>query len=183
MMRHLQRIWPVARRYPLDAVCSILSIIFLLTSAVLWFRLHSLEKAQQARQEELDKVVATMISAPQLRQELAFAQQTIQRIADNLTDEDSLVANTNYFLTLADRYEVHLDPPRSFNTAPSETGMSYKKIPFGLKVSGTFPQVAAFIHAVETGPRISNITYFSFQKPAGAAQVTVELNVDLLGKK
>lgn len=182
-MRQLQRLWSAAFRYPFYGICSALSILFALSSAVLWLRLHSLTNAQQERQRELDAVVATLISAPQLRQELAFAQQTIQRITESLTSDESLVANTNYFLALAEQYEVQLDGPRSMNTAPSESGTGYKKIPFGLKVTGTYPQVAAFIHAVETGPRLSNVTYFSFRKPAGSSLVAVDLNVELLGKR
>ncbi|MEO7414690.1 MAG: type 4a pilus biogenesis protein PilO [Opitutaceae bacterium] len=183
MIRPFQRLWPLARRYPFSGICAALSVFLALASVLLWLRLHSLTAAQPTRQAEGDAVTATLISAPQLRQELAFAQQTIQRITDNLTSEESLAANTNYFLDLAERCEVRLDPPRSFNTAPPETGTGYKKIPFGLRVSGTFPQLAAFIHAVETGPRLSNISYFVFRKPAGSSQVVLELNVDLLGKK
>ncbi|MEO6567681.1 MAG: type 4a pilus biogenesis protein PilO [Opitutaceae bacterium] len=140
-------------------------------------------EAQQKKQGDLDAVVAILISAPQLRQELAFAQRTIQQITESLTNEESVVANTNYFLDLADQHEVRLENLRSYSTAPTDSGLGYKKVPFGFKVIGTFPQVAAFIQTVETGPRLSNITFFSFRKTAGASSISVDISVDLLGKK
>ena len=118
-----------------------------------------------------------------MRQELSFARETIQRITANLASEDNVADNTNYFYNMEEPSKAHVESFRPFNTLPPETGVPYKRIPFGLKVSGTFTQVASFIHAVETGPRLSAITYFSFRKQAGTSLVTVDFNVDLLGTR
>ena len=182
-MSRLTHLWGLARRYPFCGVCGIASLVFLLGSLLLWARLHTLSKVQHARQIEGEAVQATLISAPQLRQELAFVQQTMQRITQNLSTEDDLAVNINYFYDMEGPSKARVDDIRPFNSPAPDTGVAYKRIPFGLKVSGTFPQVAAFLHAVETGPRPCAITYFSFRKRPGTATIVVEFNVDLLGSR
>lgn len=183
MMRRFHQIWPLVRRYPFCGFCVAVGIVFAIITPLLWLRLNSLTAIQRNKQAEADAVQATLISAPQLRQELAFARQTVQRIAENLVSEESLVANQNYFLDMAEACGAQLEPVRSYNTPPPETGADYKRVPFGLRASGTFSQLAAFVHAVETGPRLANINAFRFVKIPGSPLVTLDLTVDLLGKR
>lgn len=183
MNRPLKNLWPLARQYPFCGICAVLSVVFALGSVILWWRMHSLSKLQHARQVEGEAVQATLISAPQLRQELAFVRQTMQRITDNLASEENLADNTNYFYNMEEISKAHVEDLRNFNIPPPDTGTPYKRIPFGVRVTGTFTQVASFIHAVETGPRLSAITYFSFRKRPGTSLVVADFNVDLLGKR
>lgn len=183
-MRPFQNLWQLARQYRFCGICAVLSVAFAIGSLALWVRLRSLSKLQHARQVEGEAVQATLISAPQLRQELAIVRQTTQRITDNLASEEALSDNINYFYNMEETSRARLeDTPRQFNVPPPDTGVPYKRIPFGVRVTGTFTQVASFVHAVETGPRLSAITFFSFRKRAGTSLVVADLNVDLLGKR
>jgi Tfp pilus assembly protein PilO len=182
MIRRLRQFWPLVRRYPFFGSCAVLSVLFALSAIGLSVRLHTLSGIHQKKLAEANIVQATLRSKPELLKELEFVRQTLQRISENLAKDESLLANQNYFLDMAERCEARLNLS-SFNTPPPDTGTEYVRIPFGLKASGTYAQVAAFIHALETGPRVSNITAFSFQRVPGTSNVTVDLNVDLLGKR
>lgn len=183
MTRRFQNLWPLARQYPFCGICAVLIVVFAIGSLVLWLRMHSLAKLQHARQAEGEAVQATLISAPQLRQELAFVRQTMQRITENLASEENLADNTNYFYNMEETSKARVEDLRNFNIPPPDTGIPYKRIPFGVRVTGSFTQVASFVHAIETGPRLSAITYFGFRKRPGTSLVVADLNVDLLGKR
>jgi Tfp pilus assembly protein PilO len=183
MMRRFQNLWPLAREYPFCGICAAMSVAFAIGSLVLWVRMNALSKLQHARQVEGEAVQATLISAPQLRQELALVQHTLKRITDNLASEENLADNINYFYNMEETSKAHLEDLRPFNIPVPDTGTPYRRIPFGIRVSGSYAQVAAYIHAVETGPRLSTITYFSLRKRPGTSFVVADFNVDLLGKR
>lgn len=182
-MIRLYQIRALVRRYPFCGGCAALSVLLIIFSVGLWFHVRSLAVLQRKRQVEGEAVQLTLIAGPQLRQELAFVRQINQRIADSLISEENLADNVNYFYKIEEESEARLDDLHAFNAPPPDTDSPYKKIPFGLKVSGTFAQVAAFIHAVETGPRLVSINHFSFRKRAGTTLIVADLNLDLLGKK
>jgi Tfp pilus assembly protein PilO len=182
MIRGFQQLWALARRFQFLGICAALSFVFAIGAAGLSVRLHRLSGIHKALETEASAMQATFRSKPQLLEELDFVRQTVRRITDNLAKDESRIANSNYFYDMADECEVRL-ALSPFNTPPPDTGVDYVRIPFGLRASGTYSQLAAFIHAVETGPRISNITSFSFQRVAGSPLLTVDFNVDLLGKR
>jgi Tfp pilus assembly protein PilO len=182
MMRRLQHLWPLAKQYPFLGICASLSVIFGIGAIGFSVRLHTLSVVQRQKQKEANAIEANLRSAPQLRQELDFVRQTMRKISGNLTKEESRIANQNYFHEMAEGCGIPLTVS-PYNAPPPDTGADYIRIPFGLKATGTYSQLAAFIHAVETGQRISSITSFSFQKVAGSPVLTLNLGVDLLGKK
>jgi Tfp pilus assembly protein PilO len=183
MIRHLSELVALAKRYPFRGFCLALSTILLDTSVILWIHLRTLTALQHKKQTEGEAVTATLISGPQTRDELAYAKETTRRIASTLITEENLTDNVNYFYKLEEISKAHLDDLRPLNVPSSEAGTLYQRIPFSLKASGTFPEVAAFIQALETGPRLAAINSFSFRKRVGGPLVVVDLNLDLLGKK
>ena len=183
MIRQLQQLWPLARRYPFCGVCAGLSVLLLLGSIATTVWMRSLTKSHRARQAESRAVQATLVSAPQLQQELAFVRQITQRINSTLVSDDNLADNSLYFYNMEEVSHARVEALRNYNVGAPDTGVPYKRVPFGLTVSGTFTQVATFIHAIETGPRLSAITYFSLRRRAGTPLIVAEISVDLLGKR
>lgn len=160
-----------------------LGLIAVIGSFMCWYQLRTLNALQQKRQKEGEAVIATVISGPQTRDELAFAKATTERIAQLLIVEENLTDNLNYFYKMEETSKAHLDDLRPLNVIPPEGGIPYQRIPFSLKVSGTFSEVAAFVQAIETGPRLAAVNSFSFHKRAGGPFITADLTVDLLGKR
>lgn len=183
MNRRLRQLRTFIRQYPFSGICTALSVFFLVGTLVLSLQVNSLSKSQIERQTEVDAVVANLISTTQLQQELAFARQTMERVEAALVNLQNLPENMIYFESLQDTTGATVEEVRPYSALPVGAAAGYKRVPFNLKVSGTFPQVLAFLRAVESGPRLAAITHFSFKKRAGGSVVSVDLSVDLLGRK
>jgi Tfp pilus assembly protein PilO len=182
MIRRLSELVQLGKKHPFCGVCAMLSIFAVIFSLIGWHQLRRLTVLQRKRQSDGEAIIATLNSAPQTRDELAFAKASIQQISNALIIEENLTDNVNYFYNIEGASMAHLDDLRALNVVPSDLGVFYQKIPFSLKVSGTFTEVAAFLQAIETGPRLASINSFSFRKRTGGPLVTADLTLDLLGK-
>ncbi len=174
----------LARRHPFCAWCFALIVPLCIASMVLSQMQESLGIRQRASQAQGEAVLAALVSGQPLRQELAAARQTTRKIQDNLVSETSLAENLWYFYKIEEQTKAHIDDLRPLNAITSDLSGLYKKVPFGLRVSGSTAQVLDFILAVETGPRLANITTLRLARRAGnAAVLGADMNLDLLAKK
>jgi Tfp pilus assembly protein PilO len=173
-----------ARRHPLSALCA---GICLICAGVCWYiygNMKWLELEHRQLSQDGDLAVASMISGPSVRQELAASREATRRIEDNLVVEDNLAENLWYFYKIEQQTKVHIAELRSQNSLISNSRAYYRRVPFTLRVTGTYEQTAAFLYAIETGPRLANITSLSFRRTDPASvTVILEINVELLGKK
>lgn len=177
-----RRFWQFGRIYPFCAICCVISSIFLLISIVLWFQNRTLTVIQHQKQIEGEAVRATLISAPQLRQELIFTAQTTGRISQNIIADENLAEYVNYFYKMEEHSGARLEEFNPLVVAATDNDSAYRRVPFNLRASGSYAQVAAFIHEIETGARPASITFFSFRRrgPAGST-VALDMNLDMLG--
>lgn len=172
-----------ARRHRFGAACAAVSVILAIASAALLKYHHSLSGIHRKKQAEGEAVVATLRSAPQLRDELAFARETNSRIESNLASESNLEGNVEYFYRMEEQTKAHLDEVRALSQMASGDP-NYRRLPFSLRASGSYGQLAGLIHAIETGPRLVNVTQFGMRRRgATSSLVTLEISLDLLGKK
>jgi hypothetical protein len=173
-----------ARRHPLSALCGLICVICAL---ICWYvrgnmKWLELEHKQVIQYGDLD--LASMISGPSVRQERLAALEVTRRIEDNLVIEDNLAENLWYFYKVEQQTKAHIAELRPVNSMVSDSRSFYRRVPFAVKVTGTFEQAGAFLYAIETGPRLSNITSLSLRRSEpGSLQVILEFNVELLGKK
>jgi|SRR5882724_819924 len=175
--------FPLMRRHPFGAVCVVLSVVAAGVSWFLWQQVGELEAAHYVRSKEGESMLTTLVSGPLLRQELSMVRGYTRRIEDHLVTEDNRSENFSYFYAIEEQSKARITELRQLSAPPPDGGAQYKRIPYSVKVSGTFPQVAAFLQAVETGPRLSTITAFSFRRQApSSALLTLDLSVVLLGK-
>jgi Tfp pilus assembly protein PilO len=173
----------LGQKFPFCMGCCIASAVLILISGILWFQNRSLGADQKGRQAEGEAVLATLASAAELKQELAFARRTTQRIAENLDEDDGVTSYAKYFYKMEES-GARIDEFNVLVAPAPEDDSSYKRVPFNIRVRGTYAQVAAFVHAVESGPRLANITYFSFKRrSSGSSEIVLDLNLDLLGKR
>jgi Tfp pilus assembly protein PilO len=174
----------VARRNPLSVLCASVCII---CGLICWY-IHGnmkwldLEHKQLAQEGEL--AVASLISGPSVRQELAASREVTRRIDDNLVVEDNLAENLWYFYKIEQQTKVHILEMRPLNALLSDSRSLFKRIPFSIRASGTYEQTAGFLHAIETGPRLANVTSLNYRRSEpGSLSVILDMNVELLGKK
>jgi Tfp pilus assembly protein PilO len=173
-----------ARRHPLSAVCA---AVCALCAACCWYiftnmKWLELEHKQVMQDSDLD--LASMISGPSVRQELAASREITRRIEDNLVVEDNLAENLWYFYKIEQQTKAHLAELRPLNSIVSDSRAFYRRIPFSIRVTGTYEQVASFLNAIETGPRLANITEMNMRRADVASPlIMLDLSVELLGKK
>jgi Tfp pilus assembly protein PilO len=169
------------RRYPLCAVCAALTILAGGAAYYLRGQNAELELAQKDRAKEGEAMLDLLVGGTAQRQELAHVQEIAKRIEDNLVMEDNLAENLGYFYKLEEQTRVRLTELNPLSSPPGDTAPLFKRIPYTLNATGTYEQVAAFLLALETGPRLINITSFNYARTATG--LSLELSLELLGKK
>ena len=174
------------RRYPLSAICAILTVVLGFAVWTPSFGLldqnRELEREREARNKEWEAMLSLLVGGSTQRQELAAAREATRRIEDNLLVEANLAENLWYFYKLEEQTKARLPELHQLSSPPTDTSPLFKRIPYTLRVNGTYEQVAGFLQALETGPRLVKITSFNFAR-SGAAGFALDLSVELLGKK
>lgn len=180
----MSRLIELIRRFPYGTGC-LLATLGLGVAA--WFlNGHNgvLRIQLEARAREGEDMLATLISGSTLRQELANVREYVRRIEDNLLIETNLAENTWYFFKLEEQTRVSLPELHQLSSPPSDQQPLFKRIPYTLRVTGTHEQVASFLLALETGPRLVKIVSFSFsRRDASGNALALDLSLELLGKK
>ena len=178
------QLFGLMRRNIFGAACSILSLLLAAGIWVLRQDLHSREIENRERSQEFAAMLATQRSGPLIRQELAHAQEIVQRIESNLVIEKNLAENLWYFYKIDPESKDILTSLRPLNPEPSSEGSEYKLVPFALTLAGTYEQVASYLLQLETGPRLALVRSFSFRRQRlGLPGLTLTLEIKVLGKR
>jgi Tfp pilus assembly protein PilO len=172
------------RRHPLSALCGTICVICAIVCWYVYGNLQWLNLEHKQILQDADLQMATMISGPSVRQERLAALEVARRIEDNLVVEDNLAENLWYFYKIEQQTKVHIAELRPTNSVVSDTKSLYRRVPFTIRVTGTYEQTASFLYAIETGPRLAYITSLTFRRTEpDLPLVILEMNVELLGKK
>lgn len=170
------------RRYPYGAACAFVS---LLLAGLIWHLRGSvadLDAVHRERAREGEAMLALLVGGSTQRQELALVRETVRRIEDNLLIETNLTENLWYFYKLEEQTKARLPGLHQLNSPPGDRSPLYKRIPYTVRVTGTYEQVGSFLLALETGPRLVAVTDFSYTSRDGT-NVSLDLSIELLGKK
>ncbi len=178
------------RRYPFCVTCTLLAIASAVASWFLWQEVQSLEEDRNARATDGEYMLSTRVSAKTLREDLAYVRDYTHRIEDNLAVVDNIVDNKGYFYKIEKQAGVSLNDLQQLPSPPPDTDSLYRRIPFSLKLAGGYSQLASFLRAIETGPRLANITSFSMRRGAlsnapdapPVPPLSLDLTVEFLGK-
>ena len=169
------------RRYPFAATCLFLIIGSGAGAYVLSGYIDTHEAARIERAKEGEAMLELLVSGSTQREELAAVREAARRIEDNLVIESNLAENHFYFYKFEEQSKARLPELHPLSSPLTDAASLYRRVPYSLRVSGTYEQVTAFLFAIETGPRLANITAFSFGRRAEG--VSLELSLELLGKK
>lgn len=173
------------RRWPYCVACGALALVLGGGASYWWsFNLAALKESVTRRTEEKDVGFVKLIGRANLEQRIAEVTVVTKLIEANLVDEGDLAANLGYFYGIEEQTKAQLPELHQVSSPTLESAGTFRRVPYGIRVLGSFEQVAGFLYTLETGPRLGRITSFSLSRadPAGQA-ITLDLNVDLLGKK
>ncbi len=174
----------LVRRYPQSAICLLLTIVLSGTAGILQGQIGELDVIQRERAREGEAMLELLVGGSTQRQELAAVHEVSRRIDDNLVVEDNLAENLWYFYKLEEQTRARLPELHQLSSPAGDKSTLYKRIPCTLRATGSFEQVAAFLLALETGPRLVNITAFSCARTGtGGSGLALDLSIELLGKK
>ncbi len=172
------------RRWPICIVCVVVTI----ASAVGWWllrdRITELHTVHAQRTKEGEAMLALLVGGSTQRAELEAVREATRRIEENLVVEANLAENLWYFYKLEEQTKARLPELHQLSSPTTDKSPLYRRVPYSLRIAGGYDQVAAFLLALETGPRLVKITNFNFARaePTGSA-MALDLSVELLGKR
>lgn len=172
------------RRWPWCVACGAVTLGCAVGAWLLSAEIGVLEEIHRGRSKEGEAMLAQLVGGSTLRAELAAVRETVRRIEENLVVEANLAENLWYFYKLEEQTKARLPDLHQTNSPPADKSPLYRRVPYGLRVTGTYAQVAAFLLGLETGPRLVKITAFNYARsdPGGQA-LSLDLTVELLGKR
>jgi Tfp pilus assembly protein PilO len=176
----------LARRNPVTVLCAAICI---LCGCICWYIFGNMKWLEIERgqvTQDSDLALATMISGPSVRQERTAAMEVTRRIEQNLVVVDNLAENLWYFYKIEQQTKVRIAELRPENPILSDSKSPFMRVPFSIRVTGTYEQTAAFLYAIETGPRLAYIPSLMYRRvelETANPMVILEMNVQLLGKK
>jgi Tfp pilus assembly protein PilO len=172
------------RRFPFASGCVAVLCVSGVSAWFLWDDIDTQELARQDRAKEGEATLELLVGGSTQRQELAAVREATRRIEENLIVESNLADNQWYFYRIEEQTKSNLVELHPQSAPAVGDAALYKRIPYTLKVTGSFEQVAAYLLALETGPRLANITSFTFsRRDRDPNALALELSLELLGKK
>jgi Tfp pilus assembly protein PilO len=174
---------PLLRRWPYCVACF---LVIVACAGGVWFireKIQTLQQVHAERSQEGEAMLALLVSGSTQRAELDYVREATRRIEENLVVEANLPENLWYFYKLEEQTKARLEL-HQLNSPTSDKSPLYRRVPYTLRITGTYPQVAAFLLALETGPRLAKINSFSYARAdAAASTMALDLSLELLGKK
>ena len=180
----LDQLGHLLRRHTFCAMCAGVSLVLAVAIGFLWQWLAGLEIKYGERARAGDAMLSTLVTGPEIRRELAYVREAARRIEENLVGETNLAENLWYFYKFEEQTKARLSDLRQLSSTPIDSKSPYRLIPYKLRLTGAYEQVAGFLGGLESGPRLAVINSFSFRRrETGGPVVVLELDVGLLGKR
>jgi len=175
-----------AKRRPLLSVCVVVAVTLLL---ILYFRKDSISEAKIAL-EERDKVMRGLAlnikNAENLDQQTVVLRRVNTMIANSSLVVGDLALNQQVFLVLETEVGIKLLDIRPSTVRPlakNEAPDAYVPMPFTLTVSGSYPNIIAFIRRLERGPVLGRITSLAMSEAPQDTDYTINLSIELLARR
>jgi Tfp pilus assembly protein PilO len=170
------------RRAPLVAANVVILLILGVANYFLWQRQQDLNLQHTEVKRSGEAVMLSLAGQARVSGELVRVQDALKVIDQNLVAEGDLAENLGYFYQMETISHVRLSQLNQLNALPVQDGNPYKSIPFTLRASGSFAQIMAFLHAMETGPRLLRIKSFGLGRAElKTSALSLDLTVELLG--
>ncbi len=177
-------LWTLVRRWPWCVACGCATLGCAAGAWLLHDEIGVLEEVHRARSKEGEAMLSLLVGGSTLRAELAAVRETVRRIEENLVVEANLAENLWYFYKLEEQTKARLPELHQLSSPTTDKSPLYRRVPYSLRIAGTYGQVASFLLALETGPRLVKITGFNYARSdPGGQSLSLDLSVELLGKR
>ena len=183
MSLYFLQFYDLIRRYALVSSC--VAVLLLLGAANYYFldQRHMLAKQHEEARRYGESMLPVLASHSRLTAQVATTQEAVELIERNLVVESDLAENVGYFYKLETASRARLAQISQLNSQVLQ-GNPFKAVPFSMRVTGTYPQIIAFVRALETGPRLARIKDYDFTRgDAKTGALALDLTVELLGAK
>lgn len=182
----LQNLVNASQKHPVGLGCGLLSLVLLL---LIYIRSDKLTEAESQLAEAIatgQRLKTNINHSAQLLNQLESLTQSVLEIQQRTVQADDLAQNLQYYYKLETEAGVILTDLRQGNPILLPRGKkdppaAFLKVPYNVGVQGGFENVMVFLRKLEYGERFSNITLASL-RPSGSQNVTLNLNVELLGR-
>lgn len=172
------------RRWPYCAGCVVLIVLSVAGAWMLREKVLDLRTVHVQRTTEGEAMLSLLVGGSTQKQELEAVREAIRRIDENLVVEANLAENLWYFYKLEEQTKVKLPDLHQLSSPAADKSPLYKRVPYTLRVTGTYDQTAAFLQALETGPRLVKVMNFNYARAELTGSiVALDLTIELLGKK
>lgn len=171
----------VSRRNPVATVCLVLLVILGGADWFLWKRWGRLAVESERTRQEGEAMLLSLSSHARVQAQSAEAARALAYIDANLATEADLAGNLDYFYQIEKTTRIRLTNLSQLSSQPPTDKDAFLAIPFSLRLSGSYPQILAYLHALETGPRLVRVKNYRFSQ-ASADILTADLTVEMLGR-
>lgn len=181
MNAFLQWLLAVSRRNPIASCCLVLLVVLGGADWFLWKRWGRLAVETERTRQEGEAMLLSLSGHPRIQAQSTEATRALAYIDANLASEADLAGNLDYFYQIEKTTRVRLTNLSQLSSQPPAGEGAFIAIPFSLRLSGSYPQILSYLHALETGPRLARIKNYRFSQ-ASADALTADLTVEMLGR-
>ncbi len=184
MSLFLQQFLSLARRNPVAFTSIALIVLVGITDYFLWQRRNELAANYERKRLEGEALLLSLNGQARLTAQSAAVDEALAYIDKNLAIESDLAGNLDYFYQIEKSAKIRLGNLSQLSSQPTGGDEAYRAIPFSLRLTGTYPQVLAYLHELETGPRLIRVKYYRFSQTDATAVdgLSLDLTVEMLGR-
>ncbi len=180
----LQQFLSLARRYPLAVICLTVFLFLGTADYFLWKRRDQLVERDERTRLEGESMLLSLNGQARILAQSATIDEALAYIGKNLVVETDLAGNLDYFYQIEKIAKIRLTSLSQLSSQPSGDEEAYRAIPFSLRLNGPYPQILAYLHALETGPRLLRVKSYRFSQtdPTAADGLSLDLTIEMLGR-
>lgn len=182
-MTFFQQMLAAARRYPVAVFSLLLLLVLGGADWFLWTRRDALAVESERVRQDGEAMFLALGGHTRIQAQSAEATEALAYIDRNLATETDLAGNLDYFYQIEKATRVRLANLSQLSAQPAASPEAYLAIPFSLRLTGAYSQIFAYLHALETGPRLVRVKSYRFSQGGGNAEgLTLDLTVEMLGR-
>jgi len=182
MNTYLLQLRLFARNYPVAFTSLVLLLVLGGADWYLWKRWVELNVNNERIHAQGEAMLLSLSSHPRIDAQLKDANHALTYIDQHLALETDLAGNLDYFYQIEKDTHTELASLSQLSSQPGTDKESYQAIPFSLRISGSYAQILAYLHALETGPRLVRLKNYRLSQGGISEGVSLDLTVDMLGR-
>jgi Tfp pilus assembly protein PilO len=178
-----QQLLLVGRRYPVAVFSVLILVIFGVADYFLWQRRALLAAENERIRHEGETMFLSLSGHARIQAQSAETAEALAYIDRNLATESDLAGNLDYFYQIEKASLIRMGNLSQLSSQPPSDPEAYVAIPFSLRLSGSYPRILAYLHALETGPRLVRVKNYRFSQAGTLAnELSLDLTVEMLGR-